>query len=198
MSNRYNTRVEVYVNPFPNSGIAYGFPSAISEEGKRTALGQVLVNRAALPPGLVFGANAPKPGRATKTFATETNTSFYSIENAAALAADGWRLSFPTIRRARAGAKTVAVYVTIGTIKYAWMMPDELHTQILDDMAALGVQEADINDRNLVWGARYPKPPRGASVVIGAQGRNILSTFVDPDKADSLPPGWSMTGKEYA
>lgn len=193
MSNKYETREAVYVTPFTGSTIKYGFLTN-TKEAEQTALGQTTIDfTAALPTGLCFGANAPKPGRASKVTATQSVSSYYSIAKAGTLKADGWRLSRPFIRRGGITSKTVGVYVTLNGIKYAWMMPTETYNKIESDLAGLGIELADANDKDLVWGASSPKPPKGSKVV----DTNIISTFVDPTKANSLPTGWSLSGKEY-
>lgn len=189
---RYGTRSEVYVVPHANSVVKYGFLTSVRNT-TQTELGQVAVDRANLPAGLVFGANAPKPGRASKMTATGSESSFYDIGKAGALKNDGWRLSFPTIRRGKTGRRSVCVYVTMGTIKYAWMQNRETHTLIAADLGGLGIELGTSDDRDLVWGARYPQPPRGYKT--GADNRTI-STFIDPSKADNLPAGWAGSGRE--
>lgn len=190
---RYGTREEVYVTPYPTATIKYGFLTSV-KESTRTALGHVAVNRAALPEGLVFGANAPKPGKASQTTAAGSESSFYDVSKSAALKVDGWRLSFPTVRRGKTGRKSTCVYVTIDGIKYAWMQNNETHGLLAADASALGLELGTSDDIDLVWGARFPRPPRAYKT--GADNRTI-STFVDPSKIDSLPPGWASGSTEF-
>lgn len=189
---RYGARTEVYVTPFAGSQIKYGFLTNV-KEASQTALGHVKVNRSQLPEGLVFGANAPKPGRASKFTATGNESSFYDIKQAEALRAAGWRMSFPTIRRGKVGRRSVCVYVTLGSINYAWMLNNETKASIGKDLDALGIKLGKADDRDLVWGARFPKPPKGYKT--GADNRTI-STFIDPSKVDNPPAGWSSSGRE--
>ena len=198
MSNKYDKRTLVSVNPFTSSGILYGFNSA-STATQREELGQAVVDLAAPGATLVIGANAPKPGRATKQVTVGSVTSFYDITKAATLKAADWKItSRPTIRRGKTQKLTKAVVITIGTLKYAWNMPNSTYNGVGSDLAALGIALADANDKNLVWGASYPVLPRASSVVIADNGTANISTFVDPAKLDSLPAGWSASGKEYA
>ena len=200
MSNKYNKRTLVQVNPFVNSGILYGFNSA-ADASQRTQLGQTEVDLSTPPPGLVIGANAPKPGRASKVFATTITSSFYDIAQVATLKTADWRIvSKPTIRRGKPQPKAKAVVITVNQVKYAWNMPNETYNAIgASDRAALGISDADSNDKNLVWGASYPKLARASTFVTGgAGGGNIVSTFVDPTKVDNLPAGWGTSGQEYA
>lgn len=195
-ANSYNNRRLVYVTPFTGATVKYGFltntPAAVS-----TACGHTEVTDA-YPTGLVIGANAPKPGRASKRTATGTNGSFYDIGNRAALRTAGYSLTNPKIRRGSVGANSRAVYVLNGGIKYAWRMPQTTYTKIGGDLAALGLVDATSNDVDLVWGASYPKPPKASRADVGADGTDIISTFVDPDAVDSLPDGWSTSsGEEY-
>lgn len=199
MTNKYDKRTLVQVNPFANSGIAYGFNSA-STSAQQTDLGQVVVDLGAPPAGLVIGANAPKPGKASKKLTTGTVSSFYDIAKVATLKAADWVIvSRPTIRRAKTQKLAKAVVITIGTLKYAWNMPNDTFAAVGADLAGLGIALADANDKNLVWGASYPKLPRASTFLSsGTGGGNIISTYVDPAKLNSLPAGWSASGKEYA
>lgn len=198
MSNKYDKRTLVSVNPFANSGILYGFNSA-STDTQKADLGQTIVDLAAPGATLVIGANAPKPGRATKQVAVGSVTSFYDIDKAGTLKAADWKItSRPTIRRGKTQKLAKAVVITIGTIKYAWNMPNDTYNAVGADLAALGIALADANDKNLVWGASYPVLPRASQVVVANNGTAVISTFVDPAKLNSLPPGWSASGKEYA
>lgn len=193
MTNKYDDRELVYVTPYTGAVIKYGFATNMKEAGQND-LGQVTVDFTALPTGLVFGANAPKPGRASRLIATTGNqSSYYDISKRNTLKADGWRVSSPTIRRGSATARAIACYVTIDGIKYAWMMPKETATKIGDaDFGALGIELADGSEKDLVWGASSPKPQRVSAVKTDA----VISTFADPSKLGDLPTGWSIFGKE--
>lgn len=190
---RYGARTEVYVVPYSGSTLKYGFLTSVKAT-TGTELGHTPVDRAALPVGLAFGVNAPKPGKATKLTPTGSESSFYDISKAGSLKADGWSTSFPIIRRGKVGRKSVCVYVTLGSIKYAWMQNRETHAKIAADLAALGIELGTSDDRDLVFGARFPVPLRGYKL---NADNTIVSTFIDPSKADSLPPGWATSAKEY-
>lgn len=192
--NQYEGRVANSVVPFATSGIRYGFLTNVNA-ATRTACGHAAVDMAALPSNIVFGANAPKPGRASKLVADEYNSSFYDFSKYAALKADGWRMTRPTIRRARSSPRSKAVYVTVGAdgdgnggVKYTWQMPDALYSKIGAARTALGIRDATSDDRNLVWGPSLPRPSRATKV----EGTDTLSTFYDPSNA--LPTGWASTG----
>lgn len=184
---RYGARKLVYVTPYATAPIKYGFSTSI-KEASQTALGQTGIETGALPAGLVFGANAPKPGRASKTLTTGSESSFYDISKAQELRADAWRLTFPTIRRGRKTRKSTCLVVTIGVVEYAWLQNDETYAKIGADLAGLGIEVGTIDNPDLVWGARFPKPPRAQKVFAD---NSTVSTFIDPSKLDALPPGWS-------
>lgn len=190
--NVYDTRRRVYVTPFAGSTVRYGFATNCLQSVSADC-GHTPVDPGNIPTGLVFGANAPKPGRASKKEITGTNGSFYDAGNAATLRAAGYTLSLPFIRRAGASENSRTVYVTINGFNYAWRMPSTTYTRIGGDRAALGIQDATQNDRNLVFGARTPKPPK----VSAAIGSDIISTFGDPSIVDNLPDGWAISGREY-
>ena len=60
----------------------------------------------------------------------------------------------------------------------------------------LGIDDADVNDRDLVWGARFPKPPKVSITIITGSDIDTVSTFADPSAMDSLPAGWAASGRE--
>ncbi|MBD2465779.1 hypothetical protein H6G89_32845 [Oscillatoria sp. FACHB-1407] len=194
--NRYDSRDEVYVNPFQGSGINYGFLTNVNSE-RRGVLGHTAVDRSALPPAIVFGANAPKPGRASRKFADGHAASFYDIAQVAALRSAGWSLTRPFIRRARTSDLASTRFVTVGGIKYAWQLNNTTATRIGGDLAGLGVQTPTQNDRDLVFGASYPKPPRAVRITDTGSSQDSVSTFADPSRADSLPAGWRIQGREF-
>lgn len=199
---QYDTKRAVYVKPFSTSPILYGFKTNVKETTS-TECGHVAVNPASLPTNLVFGANAPKPGRATRQTTTGSESSFYDIDKYSALKQAGYSLSRPSYRLRSSGRRSYTVYVTIGAkeggaggIKYAWNMPKSLYDQINSEMTALGIRVADGSETDLVFGASSPKPPKASKVLLSDGGSRTLSTFFDPSK-DTLPEGWSGAGKQY-
>lgn len=181
------------MTPFPGI-IKYGFLTN-APQTVGTSLGHELVPANA-PTGLVFGANAPKPGRASKRRVAGTDSSFYDHTKYAALRADGWSLTFPRRRRGAVGQNSRTVYVTTGGIKYAWRIPNHTWTKVGAAAAALGIQVATASDDDLVFGASIPKPPKAIKVEVGADGTDVISTFVDPSRVDTLPEGWSTSNGE--
>lgn len=194
----YGKRTLVYVIVSPQIPIKYGFPTNL-EASDRTALGHASVFGAGgYVPGLVLGANAPKPAVARRfTVGKGYQSSFINAGNYQSAANAGWSISRAKIRRGGKTPKMTAVYVTIGTIKYAWLMHDRLlnNSTIKADMARLGIKKAS-GEKDLVWGARYPTPPTAQFTATGTQGRKTISTMIDPSKADSLPTGWSMVAEK--
>lgn len=191
-ANVYEAKREVYVVPFVTSAIRYGFLTNVRAVVS-TDCGHTAVDRTALPAGLVFGANAPKPGRASRKRLNGTDSSYYDIGVAAALRQAGYSLSRPRARRGGASTLSSTVFVTIGTIKYAWRIRDDLLTRLGADAAALGISVAGNAEEDLVFGASFPKPPRASKVVTGVGGFDTLSTFIDPTRLDNLPEGWSSS-----
>ncbi|MGG6293798.1 hypothetical protein ACQ4M4_05180 [Leptolyngbya sp. AN02str] len=184
--NVYDTRRPVFVTPYTGAAVKYGFLTNVVA-AVSTACGHTAVDEANPPAGLVFGANSPKPGRATRRRADGNDSSYYSIGSASALRTAGYSLTRPRIRRGTAGNNSFPVYVTLGGIKYAWRMPVHTYLSLGADRANLGIQDASASDNDLVWGARTPKPPRGYKV----EADKVISTFIDPQKLDDLPAGWS-------
>lgn len=146
--------------------------------------------------GLIFGARSPKPGRASIRRTGGVDSTFYDFSRYGALRAAGASLTNPRRRRGSASANSQAVYVTLNGFKYAWRIPQTLLTRLGGDTAGLGIQIATGADDDLVWGANSPKPPRASRVVVSADGVDVLTTFIDPSRADSLPEGWSTSNGE--
>lgn len=186
-SSRYGSRQLVYV---PIGTIcSYGFNTNMNE-GDKTALGHVAVNIASPPAKLVLGANRPKPGRATKTSASETNSSFYDASKSTALRAAGWRLTFPKLRSGKGsnGILSKEYYVTISGIKYAWPLSNDVATR-LGNVEALGLRPTVGTANDYVYGARFPKPPRATKRTVGDDGVSTASSFYDPT-ISTLPDGF--------
>lgn len=193
--NVYNSRRAVYVVPFNGTSIKYGFTTNV-KDAVGTACGHVPVP-SDYPAGLVFGANAPKPGRASKRGATGVDSSYFDIDKLATLRQAGYTITLPQVKRGGDSLNAVCRYVTINGIKYAWKIPTRTWTRIQGDATAMGLEAPTQNDRDLVWGARYPKPQRVQKVVIGDNDSfNTYSTFCDPSKIDNLPSGWEVMGRE--
>jgi len=194
--NQYDSKRAVYVTPYTGATILYGFKTNCKATTS-TACGHTDVDFAAIPAGLVFGANAPKPGRASKKDTAEHESSFYDPSVRAALIADGWSLSRGFSRRPTITELSVTVSVstnsdgtTTGPIKYAWNMPITKYNAIEAELTALGIDLPAAGDRDLVFGASAPNVPRAEKEVAGRK----YSTFVAPAKLDSLPAGWSPAG----
>ncbi len=192
--NVYQSRDLVSVLPFTNAPILYGFKTN-SDGATRTQLGHRAVP-GAYPANLVIGANLPKPPRASiirGVTSTRTRSTFCSADKVTEARAAGWTVRPGKVRRGYSTAAAKCVYVTDGTVKYAWMMPTRLYNRIQADLAGLGIELADGNDRDLVFGASYPVLPRAAFRAIAADGAvDVLGTFVDPQRVDNLPTGWTL------
>lgn len=191
--NSYNTRRRVYVTPFPGV-IRYGFLTNVPDAVGVTC-GHTVAPADGLA-GLVFGANSPKPGRASIRRTGGVDSTFYDFSRYGALRAAGASLTNPRRRRGSASALSQAVFVTINGFKYAWRIPQTQLTKIAGDAAALGLQIATAADDDLVFGVNSPKPPRASKVVVSADGVDTISTFIDPSRVDSLPDGWSTSNGE--
>jgi hypothetical protein len=189
-SSRYGARDLVYV-PLGtgDTNINYGFNTNMDEADK-ALLGHVAVNLASPPPRFVLGANRPKPGRATKRSAAASNSSFYAASQTTALRAAGWRVGFPKLRPGKGanGLLSKEYYVTISGIKYAWPLSNDVAAR-LGDLGQLGLRLTQNTENDYVFGARFPKPPKAASISVGDNGVSSVSTFYDPSV--TLPAGFS-------
>ncbi|MBW4420146.1 MAG: hypothetical protein KME13_13085 [Myxacorys californica WJT36-NPBG1] len=190
MGNPRKSRDRVMVTPFTGATIKYGFLTN-TEAAARTALGQVAAAEGTAK--LVFGANTPKPGRASKG---GTN-SYYSIEQRATLLAAKWNLSSPFVKPQRSSTKTKAVFVEVDTVKYAWKMPLATYTAIGADRANLGIQDCVATEKDYVTGTNFPRPQRARKLILVGTGaeqtEESYSTFVDDDAVGTgLPTGWTI------
>ena len=182
---KYDDKRPVTVVPFNGSSIRYGFLTNI-DSGDSQILGHQDA-AAAGQGGIVYGANSPKPARASRKRATGTTSSFIDWNSIAAARTQGWSIGKASIRRGGTTAKSRVVYVTFQGISYAWSMPNDTYANIgSGDLQTLGVRDSDTNDTDLVFGADSPKPPRA----MFDAGENTYSTFYDPTNG-TLPEGWS-------
>ncbi|MFE4108566.1 hypothetical protein [Almyronema epifaneia] len=183
---KYGKRRLVWVIPFNGSPVRYGFLTNI-DQAQGTQLGQTAIG-GTVPQGYVFGANSPKPARASKAFASGTVSSFVNAGNIASARQQGWRVGKARLRRGGSRKKSSVVYVTLGGVNYAWTMPNDTKTKIGGDLAALGIKTTTGQETNLVFGASNPTPPKAYKTVGTGSSINLISTFYDPQR--SLPAGW--------
>lgn len=187
MADVYGTRALVWVVPFTGSDCKYGFRTNNTE----AVLGHTAVT-GAYPTGLVIGANAPRPPRATRQRATGTDSSFCSAAAVVAARAAGWKVSPGRIRAGGSSSRSKTVYVTYQGNKLAWKMPNYLYSKMsAADRTGLGILDATSADKDLIFGVSYPKLPRVKTEIFNADGSSTSrSTFCDPAALDSLPTGW--------
>ncbi|WP_434686912.1 hypothetical protein [Pseudanabaena minima] len=175
----------------PYADHKYGFRTTL-EASKGTVLGHQTLDATTPVTGLIFKANHPKPKRASKTFATGTNSSFIAPSAVTAAIAAGWNI----VKAKSNGRKSkstfqIPVYVTINGIKYAWGMKKSQKAKLGTNFAALGIIEATGQEQDLVFGASFPKPPQVQSITTSGRGATASSvsstTFFDPSKDGSIP-----------
>lgn len=194
---RYDNRILVHVKPIATGTIRYGFQTSI-EDRYRTELGHVLIREGdAYPQGLVIGANAPKPPRASKKVASGTKSSYCSFDRIRAARAAGWQIGRTRSRTARRTARSAVYYLTVRGVKYAWNLPTSTATRMSNALSQLGIRQATANDVDLVYGSSFPKPPRVSVEVGSGDSINIYSTFCDPSRLDSLPSGYTVISDGY-
>ncbi|NET39360.1 MAG: hypothetical protein F6K19_46570 [Cyanothece sp. SIO1E1] len=190
MGRRDNKRL-VYVKPFANATIRYGFLTNI-DQADGEVLGHQLVGNST-PPGLVIGANSPKPSRASRTRTTSITSSFIDIDSIDTAKSAGWVLTKRPLRRA-GGTKlrSRTVKVDVAGVKYAWNMPLDTYTAISSVRAQLGIEDATSADEDLVFGASFPKPPVAGKLEFGEGGVDRFSTFISLTSSDNLPDDWAV------
>lgn len=190
MTRARGRRTEVFVTL---GAIRYGFLASSRSTPYRTALGHTVVtdsNRSTV----IFGANSPKPNRATREVTGETISSFCDPSQEATLAGSGAGGGWTIIRFSRrrgitSTPKVQTVCVDMpGGWRYAWNITREELTLAPD----LGFSVPTSTD-NLVFGAQRPKPPRASR----RENGQTTSTFIEPSQTiiDAvLADGWSVSG----
>ncbi|MGL5872843.1 MAG: hypothetical protein ACRC2R_10830 [Xenococcaceae cyanobacterium] len=187
MARRRGERIQVYVE-MPG-GLKYGFQGQeyiYNTYGK--ILGQTAYQGAQ---GVFFGANSPKPYRATKDDGAGTNvSSFCSSGVLKELRAAGWKVGRKSTRRGiRTSGKTKTVVVDMpGGYKYAWNITSAEYAEATGILGAEVPGAADIE--KMVWGST-PKPPRASKVTEAGS----TSTFMAPKQsvADAAAAaGWTV------
>ena len=194
MARRRGSQVEVYVTLGAAYGnLKYGFRTTQTVHNSyKGELGQTTYAGAV---GVVFGANSPKPARATKEFASGNISSFCSSDKIDDLKANNWVVNNKgTIRGIKTGGKTRTVFLPMpGNWNYAWNI-----TAAEADLAGvLGFQQATASDANsLVWGVNDPKPPRATKRENGSS----TSSFIQPKQSiidAAINAGYSISGINY-
>ncbi len=186
---RYDSRRLVWVPAFTGSDIKYGFRTNV-DEAVSGILGHNLVPDT-YPAGLVIGANAPKPPRASRRRATGYESSFVASSAIAAARAAGFSVRPGKVRISRSTNLSTPVYVLHEGNKIAWRMTRAQYQRITtDDLTALGIRIPGAADDDLIYGASYPRLPTVAFVASGTDGFDVISTKADPSKLNSLPTGW--------
>jgi hypothetical protein len=193
MARRRGNRIKVWVQISGNR--KYGFQTQeVVHNRLKENLGQTAFSGAS---GVFFGANAPKPPRATLEESTGSVSSFCGTNKVADLKKTaGWTVTDSgTIRGVRTSGKTRTVYVDMpGGWKYAW----NITAAEADRSADLGFELATGADASgLVWGVGEPKPPR--AYLKEAEG--MVSSFIKPQQSvidAAVAKGWTVTSIDYA
>ena len=188
----YDPKRKVFVQPLTGLNLNYGFLTNV-DPSISAVLGHQEVGTT-IPPLTVFGANSPKPARATRRFINGIRSSFCDVSAVTSARSQGWSVGSARLRKGGESTFSIIVYINIEGIKYAWPMPLRLYDIIFAEVAGLGINISTVNDNDLVFGASSPKPPRAYKVLIGAEGADNLSTFVDPTV--TLPVGWKFVGSK--
>lgn len=190
MARRRGTQVAVYVT---RGNLKYGFKTTEDVHNTyKSELGQTTYSGAA---GVVFGANSPKPARATKEFTAGSVSSYCSDSKINDLRSSDWLVTRSgSIRGIKTAGKTRTVYVDMpGGWKYAWNIT-AAEADLADELGFVQATGADATD--LVWGVNSPKPPRA----IRRQNGSSVSTFIKPQQSQidaAIAAGFSVSGVDY-
>lgn len=184
MARRRGENVPVYVDM---GTLKYGFQTNKDiHETHKAALGQTTYAGAA---GVFFGANSPKPFKATRETGINTISSYCSSNKVSSLKSDGWSVTRKgSIRGIKTSGKTRTVFVEMpGGWNYAW----NITAAEVNLAATLGFQIATSSDV-LIWGVNSPKPPRAYK----KEETGRVSTFIAPKQSvfdQATTEGWSIT-----
>lgn len=190
MARARGARQEVFVTI---GSVKYGFRASARSSPYRTVLGHVVVTDANRG-GVIFGANSPKPNRASKEISGSVVSSFCDPSQESTLAGSsqngGWAISRTSRRRGITNTpKARTVFVNMpGGWRYAWNIT-RAELDLADD---LGFTVAVGTESGLVFGAQSPKPPRATRKANG----QITSTFIEPDQTimdAAIADGWSIS-----
>ncbi len=190
MATRRGKKVEVYV--VIGKDLKYGFMTQQDIHSRyKAVLGQTTYAGAE---GVFFGANRPKPPRASIETANGTDSSFCSVKQIDALEKAGWQVkkktTLPGVRKV---GKTRTVFVPMpGGYNYCW----NIQTAMLVHKGDLSFQEATASTPDLVMGINNPKPPRAMKKINGES----YSTFIAPQQSaldKAINAGWTITSVDY-
>lgn len=171
--------------------IKYGFQASANSTAHRTALGHTAYTNQS---GVFFGANSPKPNRATKDVSGHSVSSFCDPSKIDALRAADWIITRTGRRRGlKTSGRSRTVFVPMpGGWNYAW----NITSDDVDLAADLGFAQATASTENLIWGVSYPKPPRATRRISGASHSSFISpaaSVIDP----AVAAGWTVSSIDY-
>lgn len=209
MADRYTNDSRIVSIAVKNMTIRYGFRTTLTA-AKGTVLGHAVGVDAngVLLPGVILGANSPKPPRAAIKRATgELDSSFVSTEAIAGARTAGWKVTAGQITIPRRTPLSIPVFVRVDSgsgdgapnYNYGWRMPKFQYDLIAGEFGVLGITEVTSANYGSVWfGVNSPKPARATKAI---DTNSDISTFVASAKeagigvnADGDPTGWSLVG----
>ena len=144
--------------------------------------------------GLVYECNSPKPARASKrTSDPEIEGAYCAYDKTATLRGNRFSIVRPLNKVKLGTALTDIQYVNINGLKMAWRSNKpsaEQLTEIGDFRTLLGIELGTFSDKDLVFGATFPRLPR---VQKSLNDGSKFSSFCDNTKVDdALAAGWSL------
>lgn len=157
----------------------YGFKTPV-DDSVGTVLGHTEMPTDT-PQEFIFGANSPKPARASK----DGVSSWIATDKIPEARQAGWKVvKRPRFRGTRVYANrpsgnsvrnrgSVGVYVETRGIFYAWRMPNYQYSRLVDaDFTELDIKvpnsEADM--KKMVYGASFPRPGRAQKTIAATAG----------------------------
>lgn len=213
MATRYTADTSLVSIAVKGTAVRYGFRTT-DDDAINAILGHaVALDATGLPVnGVIFGANSPKPPRASKKrISGETDTSFVGSDAIAGARAAGWKIIPGSIAVPRTTKLSVPVYVPVRTgvgdagiaYNYAWRMPRYQHNIIGGELEILGIGLVTQDNFDEMWfGVNRPKPKRASRDL---DGNSTITTFIATAREDNVgtPPGategetgWYLSGSK--
>lgn len=189
-----------------NANLRYGFRTkdlsqvaGISASDLTTQLGHTLVSGVGTGSILCFGANSPKPPRATKRLTRSVSnvqgsvSTFCAFNRVSTAIAAGWSVRSGRSVGLRSTGRTTTAVVDLGAGQAMYAFP--MNTEDFNSYGAeLGLQSgASITDaelNRLVTGSSQPRPGRATKIL--ANGVTFSSFYSPDNKADLQQNGWRI------
>ena len=170
----YGNAKLVTVDPFNGAKFLYAFNT---KSDKGAALGHAEIPANGVSKVACLGVNNIKPGKASKLFASGSESSFYDIDAAETLVGVGWKVGRPKIAKYASSARSILWKVSIGGgmfygFRVAKVVSDKWEAAMI--AAGLSKVTASENQGDIVFGAN--QVCAASSSVFGKMPKQTIST----------------------